>query len=85
MSFDFELLAGPDLEQIWDVTLDPDLDLSLTIPFILNVYIQKYVFKVEILLDMLAQKTAESNIQETELERLQHALQSMAPTRLALI
>ena len=34
---------------------------------------------------MLAQKTAEGNIQETELERLRHALQSMAPTRLALI
>ena len=48
-------------------------------------YTQKHDFQVEILLDMLAQKTAESNIQETELERLRHALQSMAPTRLALI
>jgi len=41
--------------------------------------------KVEILLDMLAQKTAECDIQEAELERLRHALHSMAPTRLALI
>ena len=41
--------------------------------------------QVEILLDMLAQKTAETDFQEKELERLRSALENMAPSRLALI
>ena len=41
--------------------------------------------KVEILLDMVAQKTAESNIHEAEVERLRLTLDNLAPTRLALI
>ena len=44
-----------------------------------------YFCQVEILLDMLAQKTAESNLQESELERLRQTLDNLAPTRLALI
>ena len=41
--------------------------------------------QVDILLDMLAQKTAETNFQEAELEKLRHNLQNIAQSRLALI
>merc|ERR1711915_132584 len=41
--------------------------------------------KVDILLDMLAQKTAETSMQEGEIERLQTAVQMAAPDSLTCI
>jgi len=41
--------------------------------------------KVEILLDMLAQKTAETSLQESEIERLHTTVEMMSPSRLRLI
>ena len=41
--------------------------------------------KVEILLDMLAQKTAEGSFQETEIERLESAVKMMTPESLTMI
>ena len=41
--------------------------------------------KVEILLDMLAQKTAETSLQESEIDRLQTTVEMMSPSRLRLI
>jgi len=38
--------------------------------------------KVEILLDMLAQKTAETSLQDSEIERLRSSLDSVEPLRL---
>jgi len=38
--------------------------------------------KVEILLDMLAQKTAETSLQDSEIERLRGSLESGEPLRL---
>lgn len=41
--------------------------------------------KVEILLDMLAQKTAETSLQDAEIDRLKTSLEMMSPSRLRLI
>ena len=58
---------------------------SSTFSSTLSVKSSSLINQVEILLDMLAQKTAETDFQEKELERLRLALENLAPSRLALI